>query len=43
MAANPKSAPTARPGFFARLFASLRYRLRRIFGKSDDPNIYPFF
>jgi len=31
------------PGFFAKLFGALRYRLRRIFGKTDDPNIYPFF
>jgi hypothetical protein len=35
------TAPT--PGFFARLFGGIRSRLRRMFGKNDDPNIYPFF
>jgi len=39
--ASREAAPT--PGFLARLFGGLRARLRRMFGKNDDPNIYPFF
>ena len=32
-----------RPGFLTRFLMTLRYRIRRMFGKTDDPNIYPFF
>ena len=31
-----------KPGFFQRLAAAIRGRIRRLFRK-DDPNIYPFF
>ena len=39
--ARRETAPA--PGFFARLIGGLRSRLRKMFGKNDDPNIYPFF
>jgi hypothetical protein len=29
--------------FFAKMWFSMRMSLRRLFGKKDDPNIYPFF
>jgi len=44
MPTSMKEAPGARKsGGFARFLAAIRYRLRRLFGKKDDPNIYPFF
>jgi hypothetical protein len=33
----------AKPGFLGRLFGTIRVRIRRLLGKRDDPNIYPFF
>jgi hypothetical protein len=33
----------AKPSFFSRLFGTIRMRVRRLLGKRDDPNIYPFF
>ncbi len=29
--------------FFGRLADRIRAKLRQLFGKKDDPNIYPFF
>jgi len=43
MQAQPNTVPAARPGFFTRIFGGLKARLRRIFGKDEAPNIYPFF
>ena len=39
---DPETETEARPGFFRRLAAAIRGRIRRLFRK-DDPNIYPFF
>ncbi len=39
--ASRDAAPA--PGFFAKLLGGVRSRLRKLFGKNDDPNIYPFF
>jgi hypothetical protein len=43
MEAQTSAAVAGRPGFFARFFGALKHRFRRIFGKGDAPNIYPFF
>jgi hypothetical protein len=44
MRTDPTTAPAAeKRGFFARLMGGIRYRFRKLFGKSDDPKIYPFF
>jgi hypothetical protein len=42
MRTGPAATATDR-SFFAKLFGSLRAQLRKLFGKKDDPNIYPFF
>lgn len=42
MNANAMTRSAAR-GFFARLAHRIRSKLRRLFGKTDDPNIYPYF
>ena len=33
----------AQRSFFGNFFDRVRARLRKLFGKKDDPNIYPFF
>ncbi len=33
----------AQRSFFGKFYDSVRARLRKLFGKKDDPNIYPFF
>jgi hypothetical protein len=43
MRTDSTTAPAEPRGFFARLFGRIKYRLRRMFGKADEPNIYPFF
>lgn len=42
MGTDAKSA-AAPQGLLARLMGRLRTRLRKLFGKKDEPNIYPFF
>lgn len=43
MGADPKVEAMNRPGFFTRLFSRIKARFRRLFGKKEEPNIYPFF
>jgi hypothetical protein len=43
MQAQTNSGTAQRPGFFSRLFGGLVARIRRIFGKGEPPNIYPFY
>ena len=33
----------AQRSVFVRLWFNMRMTVRRLFGKKDDPNIYPFF
>jgi hypothetical protein len=42
---QPTTSPTAAPhrAFLARMYDTIRGKLRRLFGKKDGPNIYPFF
>ena len=43
MGTQSKASTTGGQGFFARLIGNLKRRFRKIFGKNDEPNIYPFF
>ena len=43
MGTDSKTVAAERPGVFARLLARLKTRIRKVFGKKDEPNIYPFF
>ena len=43
MNADPKVTSVPPLGFMGRLMSRLKYRLRKMFGKRDEPNIYPFF
>jgi hypothetical protein len=40
---NAGTTVAKRPGFFARVIGTLRNKFRRLFGKAESPNIYPFF
>jgi len=43
MESHSKTESVRKPGFFARIIGSLRARIRKMFGKPDEPNIFPFF
>ncbi len=43
MQTDSKTTAEKPRGLFARIFGRVRSRLRRIFGKDEAPNIYPFF